>query len=147
MLNFDILEKGLEIVSPPHFVSDFSRKMFPMSYSIKWPTFIVWLLLRLETLDNVCFSCLFSRLWCHKFWNQSYLCNHAVFLHDQKVKTKTKYLKGLLSWIKSIFIFLEGFQFFLRLESAPLIRMKNCVKSVRIWSYAGPHFPVFGMNT
>ena len=22
-----------------------------------------------------------------------------------------------------------------------------CVKSVRIWSYSGPHFPAFGMNT
>ena len=27
MLNFDFLEKGLRIVSPPHF-NDFSRKMF-----------------------------------------------------------------------------------------------------------------------
>ena len=23
----------------------------------------------------------------------------------------------------------------------------HCVKSVRIWSYSGPHFPVFGLNT
>ena len=35
MLNFDLLEKGLGTVSPPHFVYDFSRKMFLMSYSIK----------------------------------------------------------------------------------------------------------------
>ena len=28
MLNFDFLEKSLGIVSPPHFVYDFSRKMF-----------------------------------------------------------------------------------------------------------------------
>ena len=28
MHNFDFLEKGLEIVSPPNFVYDFSRKMF-----------------------------------------------------------------------------------------------------------------------
>ena len=34
MLNFDFLEKGLGIVSPPHFVYDFSRKMFFMLYSI-----------------------------------------------------------------------------------------------------------------
>ena len=34
MLNFDILEKGLEIVSTPHFVNDFSRKMILMLYSI-----------------------------------------------------------------------------------------------------------------
>ena len=28
MLNFDFLEKGQGIASPPHFVYDFSRKMF-----------------------------------------------------------------------------------------------------------------------
>ena len=32
MLNFDFLEKGLGIVSPPHFVCDFLRKMFLMFY-------------------------------------------------------------------------------------------------------------------
>ena len=30
MLNFDFLEKGMGIVCPPHFVYDFSRKMFIM---------------------------------------------------------------------------------------------------------------------
>ena len=34
ILNFDFLEKGLEIVSSPHFVHDFSRNMFFMLYSI-----------------------------------------------------------------------------------------------------------------
>ena len=33
MLNFDFLEKGLGIVSSPHFVYDFSGKMFLMLYS------------------------------------------------------------------------------------------------------------------
>ena len=28
MLNFEFLEEGLEIVPPPRFVNDFSRKMF-----------------------------------------------------------------------------------------------------------------------
>ena len=36
-----------------------------------------------------------SRLWRHKFLNLRYLSNQAVFLHDQKVKTKTKIL---ISW-------------------------------------------------
>ena len=35
MRNFDFLEKGLGMVSPPHLVYDFSRKMFPMLSSIK----------------------------------------------------------------------------------------------------------------
>ena len=34
MLNFDLLEKGLGIVSPPHFENDFSRQMAIMLYSI-----------------------------------------------------------------------------------------------------------------
>ena len=34
MLNFDFLEKGLGIVSPPHLLYDFSRKMYLKLYSI-----------------------------------------------------------------------------------------------------------------
>ena len=40
MLNNDFLEKNLIIVSPPHFVFDFSRKMCHILYSIDWPNFI-----------------------------------------------------------------------------------------------------------
>ena len=39
MLNFDFLGKGLEIVSHPHFVYDFLRKMFLMLYCIDWLSF------------------------------------------------------------------------------------------------------------
>ena len=48
MLNFDFLEKGLEIVSPLHFVYDFSRKMF-----FNWLNFIAWLPLLLEILVSM----------------------------------------------------------------------------------------------
>ena len=34
IISFDFLEKGLGIVSPPHFVYDFSRKMFLILYTI-----------------------------------------------------------------------------------------------------------------
>ena len=34
MLNFYFVEKGLGVVSLPHFVYDFSSKMFLMLYSI-----------------------------------------------------------------------------------------------------------------
>ena len=34
MLNFKFSEKGLELVPPPHFVYDFSRKMFLMLHFI-----------------------------------------------------------------------------------------------------------------
>ena len=56
ILNFDFLEKDLGIVSPPHFVYDFSTKMFLMLCSINWPNFIVWLPLLLEILGNTCIA-------------------------------------------------------------------------------------------
>ena len=54
MLNFNFSEKGLALVSPPHFAYDFSRKMFLMLQSINWLNFIVWLPLLLEILGNMC---------------------------------------------------------------------------------------------
>ena len=56
MLNFDFLEKSLGIVSAPHFVYEFSRNMFLMSYSITWPNLIVCLLPLREILDNMCIA-------------------------------------------------------------------------------------------
>ena len=56
MLNVDFLEKYLGIVSFPHFVFNFSRKMFLMLYSINWSNFIVWFLLPFDILDNMCIA-------------------------------------------------------------------------------------------
>ena len=56
MFNFNFSEKGLGLVSPPHFVYDFSRKMFLMLYSINWPNVIVWLPLLLRILGNMCIT-------------------------------------------------------------------------------------------
>ena len=56
MVNFNLLEKGLELVSPPHFEYDFSRKTFLMLHSINWPDFIDWLPLLLEILGNMCIT-------------------------------------------------------------------------------------------
>ena len=56
MLNFHFSEKDLGLVSAPHFVHDFSRKMFLMLHSINWPNFIVWLPLLLEILGNMCIT-------------------------------------------------------------------------------------------
>ena len=45
---------AFQTVNPslPHFVFDFSRKMFLILYSIKLPNFIVWLLLLREILNK-----------------------------------------------------------------------------------------------
>ena len=56
ILNFGLIGKGLAIVSPPHFVHDFSRKMFLELYFINWPNFIVWLPLLLEILGIMCIA-------------------------------------------------------------------------------------------
>ena len=56
MLNFDISEKGLRMVSPTHFVHDFSRKMLLKLLSINRPNFIARLLLLLEVLGNICIA-------------------------------------------------------------------------------------------
>ena len=53
MLNFDFLEKDLGIVCPQHV------QMFLMLYSPNWPNFIVWLLLLLEILGNMCMAIVF----------------------------------------------------------------------------------------
>ena len=56
MLNLDFLDKGLGIVSPVHFVYDFSKKNFLMLYSINWSNLIVWLALLLEILGTMYIS-------------------------------------------------------------------------------------------
>ena len=56
MLDFNFSEKGLGLVSPPHFVYDFSRKTFFMLHSVNEPNFIVWLSLLLEILGNICIT-------------------------------------------------------------------------------------------
>ena len=52
LFKFNFPEKGLGLVSPPHFAYNFSRIMF--KYSINWPNLIAWLPLFLEILGNMC---------------------------------------------------------------------------------------------
>ena len=56
MLNFNFSEKGLGLVSPPHFPHDFSRKMLLMLHSINRPNFNVSLPLLLEILGIRCIT-------------------------------------------------------------------------------------------
>ena len=91
MLNFDFVEKGLGIVSAPHFVDAFSRKMFLMLCSINWPNFIVRFPLLLKILGNmyIAFICFLGCDIINLTLKLTYLSNHAVFLHDQRAKTKS----------------------------------------------------------
>ena len=82
MLNFDSLEKGLEIISPPHFVYDFLRKILSCYIQLT-DQFSVSDCLYFLRYCAVCVLHLFvPLLWRHKFWKKN-LFNRAVFLHDQ----------------------------------------------------------------
>ena len=133
MLNCDFPEKVQGQVSPWHFVYDFSRKMFLMLCSIKWPSFIVWFRQYLN------YNCLLTKLWCHKIWIH-HLFNQAVLLHDQKVKTKLLISwewKKLSRWNEKRFSsFWKGFQLphCHRPESAPLRSMLKLL-NYAWWSF------------
>ena len=99
MLNFYFLTKGLGLVSPPHFLHYFLGKLLLMLHSINWPNFIVWLPLLLDISGNVCIVIVLSSFFPRyvkyvnkqkkkNFWDLPKLSNQAVFLHDQKFRTK-----------------------------------------------------------
>ena len=50
MFNFNFSEKGLGLVSPPHFVHDFSRKIFLMLHSINFSRY--WAVCKLQLSVN-----------------------------------------------------------------------------------------------
>ena len=53
-LNLYFSQKSLEIISPPHFVNNFSIKIFIMLYSINWSDLLAWLPSLLKILVNLC---------------------------------------------------------------------------------------------
>ena len=91
MLNFDFLDKGLGIVSPAHFVDDFSTKMFRMLYSINLPNFIAWLPLLLQILGNICIAIVgYPGCDVMDFEINLIFLIEPFFLHDQKFITNIK---------------------------------------------------------
>ena len=113
MLNFDFLQKGLGLPSPPHFVYHFSRIIFLLLYSLNWPNSIVWLPLLLEMLGDMCIVI----ICCPVCDVINFEINHnflTVFVRNQTFKTKMKISqeqKELLTWNKKHFSsFLKGFQ-------------------------------------
>ena len=128
MLDFDFLEKSLGIVSSPHFVHDFSRKMFLMLYANNWPSFIVWLHLLLEILGSMCIAIVcFPGCGIINFEISLIFLIKPFFYLTKKSRQKFKYLDNKKSFrdeIKSIFHhFLKDFSVAkncLRPESASL---------------------------
>ena len=75
MFNFDFLEMGLGLVSPPHFVYDFFKKnVFHVTF-YKLTKFHCFAIVCFPGSDIINFEI-------------NHLSNQAIFLHDQKDKTK-----------------------------------------------------------
>ena len=106
MLSFDSLEKGLAIDFLPHFVYDFSRKMFLIFYSIDWLNFTVWLPLLLEILINMCIAIAFlSSLWRHKYWDESWTLTFKNFFVICLIESSLKMMKNAFYFIlKALFV-------------------------------------------
>ena len=145
MFNFDFSERGLGLVSPPHFVYDFLGKMFHSCYILLTDqTSLPDCLYSRDIGQYVRYNCLLARLWSHKIWNQPYLSYQAVLLHDQKVKTKTSIIlrtRGAfdVKW-KAFFITFKGLladKNCLRPESAPLKNnhRKNLGSNLAHWKF------------
>ena len=95
------------LVSPPHFVCGFIKKMFFMLYSLIWPNFITWSPLFLKIFGNTCVRTVFLPD-CDVI---NFIIN-LIFLikpfcyKTKKSKQKLKYLENEKSFwgeIKSIF--------------------------------------------
>ena len=89
MLNFDFLEKGLGIVSPPHVLYDFFQDKFFSSYILLTDQFSWSDCLYFLKYCAICVLQLFvNQVVTSKILKLILLSNQAIFLHDRKVKTK-----------------------------------------------------------
>ena len=108
-------KRGLELVSLPHFLHNFWRKIFLFLYSIKWQNFIVSLPLLCEISGNMSIKIVYKP-GCDvtNFAVNLIFLIKPFFLHDQKAVTKTKISserKELLRWNKKYLLsFLNSFQ-------------------------------------
>ena len=72
-----------------HFVYIFFRKTFFLLYSINWPDFIVWLLLLLELLGNICIEIICFLVYLLNFEIIPSLLMKSFFYTTKKVSIKT----------------------------------------------------------
>ena len=126
--NFDVLEKGLWINFPPHFVNEFLGKTFLILYYINCPNLIVWLPLLFDIWGNICnvIACFPGCNAIDFEINFSFLIK-PFFYTTNKSKWKFKYPKNKKSFKNEI----KGFEMRKIVsdlsESTPLIENK-CMK-------------------
>ena len=89
------IKRGLELVSLPHFLHNFWRKIFPLLCSINWLNFITWLPLHCEILGNMCIAIICRPGYdIMNFEVKLIFLIKPFYLHDQDFVTKTKYLEN-----------------------------------------------------
>ena len=102
MLNFDFLGKGMEIVSPSHFVYDFSKKNVSC-YALLTDQILLPDCLFFLRYWSICVLQLFVNQVGDVINFEINLSNQVLFLHHRKIKTKTfnavglHFLKNLLT--------------------------------------------------
>ena len=79
-------KRGLELVSPSHFMHDFWRKIYLTLYFINWLNFITWQPLFLEILSNICIVIICC--WFHDVIN--FEINHGFLIKPSFYITKTQ---------------------------------------------------------
>ena len=118
IINSTFSEKGMGLVCPQNFVSDFLRKLFLMLHYINWPNFIVLLSLLFKILDNMCITIV---SWPFEV-NLIFLIKPICYM-TKKSRLKLKYQENEKSFwgeIKSIVKGLSITKNYLRTESMPL---------------------------
>ena len=101
------IKRVVELVSLPHFLHNFWRKIFPLLYSINWPNLVVWLSLLCKILGNMRIT-IVCKPGCHVMNFEVSLIDliKPFFLHDQNVLKKSQISwerKELLRWNEKYF--------------------------------------------
>ena len=113
IVNFGLLKIGLRIVSPQHFVNNFSRKMSLMLHFINRPDLIVWLPLLFQIFVSQYMYCCFPGCDVINFGINLIFPIKPFFYMTKKSRQNFKYLENKnafkVKW-KAISSFLKGLQ-------------------------------------
>ena len=84
------IKRSLELVSLPHFLHNFWRKIFLLLCSVNWPNVIVYFFLLCEILSNICIA-IVCKPGCDvlNFEVNLIFLIKLFFQHEQNVVTKT----------------------------------------------------------
>ena len=103
---------------------NFCKNSFLVTFGPKSPqNMVFWIFMDILSFDFPKSSLKGKLLW---YLTSDPGCSQLIRSQDSRKYNISKWIE---TWISK-----KGFKMY-------------CVKSVRIWSYSGPHFPAFGLNT